>query len=97
MKHIISGALLALASAGTPFVASAREPAVDFSISLGNVAFGYSDGYWDRDHNWHAWRNKQESQYYREHNAEHYTAARHNRNRKDKNQGWRNERWWDSH
>ena len=97
MKHIMSGALVALALAAAPFVASARQPAVDFSISLGNVAFGYSDGYWDRDHHWHAWRNRAESQYYRDHYREHYTEVRHNRDRKDKNQGWRNERWWDEH
>ncbi len=99
MKHIVKGALIALALAGAPVVASipASAAAVDFSISLGNAAFGYSDGYWDRDHNWHAWRNKSEAQYYRTHNADHYVAARHDKDRKDKDKGWRNDRWWDNH
>ncbi len=98
MKHIIKGALIALALAGAPLVASApAEAAADFSISLGNAAFGYSDGYWDRDHHWHAWHNKTKSQYYRTHNAEHYVAARHDRDRKDQDKGWRNDRYWEYH
>src|SRR5258705_13811106 len=75
MRHIIKGALIALALAGASVTASAPAvAAVDFSVSLGNAAFGYSDGYWDRDHRWHAWRNRQESQYFRDHYGEHYVA-----------------------
>ena len=96
MKHIIKGALIALALAGAPIVASVpATAAVDFSISLGNAAFGYSDGYWDRDRHWHAWRNAEESEYFRTHYGEHYVAVRHDHDRKDRDQGWRNERWWD--
>jgi hypothetical protein len=59
MRHVIKGALVALALAGTPLVVSApAAAATDFSITLGNAAFGYSDGYWDRDHRFHAWRNR---------------------------------------
>ena len=98
MKHIINGALVAIALAAAPAAAIApAHAAVDFSISLGNAAFGFSDGYWDRDHHWHNWRNKDEARYFREHYREHYQAARHDRDRKDKNQGWREERWWDHH
>jgi Spy/CpxP family protein refolding chaperone len=98
MRLIVKTALLALALAGAPVVASVpASAATDFSITLGNAAFGYSDGYWDRDHHWHGWRNKAEAQYFREHNREHYEAARHDHDRKDKNQGWREERWWDRH
>jgi hypothetical protein len=98
MKHLIKGTLIAVALAGASVVASVPAvAATDFSISLGNAAFGYSDGYWDRDHNWHAWHNRAESRYYQTHNAEHYVATRHDRDRKDKDKGWRNERWWDKH
>jgi len=98
MRHIIKGALIALALAGASVTASAPAvAAVDFSVSLGNAAFGYSDGYWDRDHRWHAWRNRQESQYFRDHYGEHYVASRHDRDRKDRDKGWRSERWWESH
>jgi hypothetical protein len=98
VKHVIKGALVVLALAGAPMIASApASAAVDFSVSLGNAAFGYSDGYWDRDHHWHAWRNKAEAQYFRNHYGEHYTNVRHNHDRKDRDQGWRNDHWWDHH
>ena len=96
MKHLKS-ALIALALVATPVMASAPAAAagVDFSVSLGNAAFGYSDGYWDRDHNWHTWRNKDEAQYFRTHNAEHYAEVKHDKDPKDHDQGWRNDRYWD--
>jgi hypothetical protein len=98
MKHIVKGALIALALAGSSVMASAPAgAAVDFSIALGNAAFGYSDGYWDRDHHWHAWRNREESRYFRDHYGEHYVAVRHDKDRKDHDKGWRNERWWENH
>ena len=99
MKYIVKGALIALALAGAPVIASAPAAAagVDFSITLGNAAFGYSDGYWDRDHRFHAWRNKEESEYFRNHYGEHYAAVRHDKDRKDRDKGWRNERWWENH
>lgn len=98
MKHILKGALIALALTGAPMIAAApASAATDFSITLGNAAFGYSDGYWDRDHHWHGWRNKAESQYFRDHYKDHYVAMRHDHDRKDRDQGWRNDRWWDHH
>ena len=97
MKHVIKSALIALALAGAPLIVSAPAMAADFSISLGNAAFGFSDGYWDRDHHWHKWANKDESKYYQTHYAEHYVAVRHDHDPKDKDQGWRVERWWDNH
>jgi hypothetical protein len=97
MKHFIKGALISLALAGAPIVATAPAfAAVDFSISLGNAAFGYSDGYWDRDHHFHAWRNAEEQRYFREHYGEHYVASRHDADRKDRDQGWHEtNRWWE--
>jgi hypothetical protein len=98
MKHLVKGALIAIALAGVPVMASVPAvAAADFSITLGNAAFGYSDGYWDRDHHWHAWQNKAESQYFRNHYKDHYVAARHDHDRNDHDQGWRNDRWWDRH
>jgi hypothetical protein len=99
MKHIIKAALIALALAGGPIVVSvpATAAVVDFSVTLGNAAFGYSDGYWDRDHHWHKWSNRAEAKYFRDHYNEHYVAVRHDHDRKDHDQGWRNERWWDHH
>jgi hypothetical protein len=97
MKHI-KGALIALALVAAPLSATApATAAVNVAVSLGNAAFGYSDGYWDRDHQWHKWRNKAESQYFRTHYGEHYMAVRHDKDRKDRDKGWRNERWWEEH
>jgi hypothetical protein len=96
MRQLIKGALIAIVLGGAPVFASAPAlAAVDFSLSLGNAAFGFSDGYWDRDHHWHAWRNKAEQAYFRDHYREHYAEVRHDRDRKDRDQGWReNNRWW---
>jgi hypothetical protein len=93
MKLLISGTLLAFALVTAPVITSPpAAAAVDFSISLGNAAFGFSDGYWDRDHQWHTWRSRDEQRYFQSHYGEHYVNARHDR---DRDQGWRNERWWD--
>jgi hypothetical protein len=98
MKYFLKTTLIALALTVTPIAVSLpAAAAVDFSVSLGNAAFGYTDGYWDRDHMWHSWQNKAQAQYYRAHNAQHYVAARHDKNPKDQDKGWRNENYWDKH
>ena len=96
MNRLITSALVSLCLAGATLGAGTpASAAADFSISLGNAAFAYSDGYWDRDHHWHAWRNRAESEYFRSHFGEHYVNTRHDRDRRDHDQGWRGERWWD--
>jgi hypothetical protein len=37
---------------------------VDFSISLGEAVFGYSDGYYDNRRRWHDWRSDDERRWY---------------------------------
>jgi hypothetical protein len=65
------------------------------SIDPGGIAFGYRDGYWDRDHRWHGWRNEDEANWYRSHYREHYYDRRHEEEREH---GWRDaDRWWDRH
>lgn len=49
------------------------------SISFGDVAFGYSDGYWDNGHRWHAWRNADEARGYRSHSGSNYHDWHHDR------------------
>jgi hypothetical protein len=95
MRTTVKIALVAIALAGTPLMTS-RPAAAEVSISVnpGGIAFGYADGYWDRDHHWHAWRNKTDAQWYRDHYHDHYYAYRHDRDHGD---GWRDERWWDHH
>jgi|SRR5580658_3145415 hypothetical protein len=96
MRPAIGVAFLALALLGAPLAAvtpvAARDE-VKVSIDPNDVAFAYDDGYWDRDHHWHAWRNPDEAEWYRTHYHEHYTARKHDA---DRDQGWRDaDRWWD--
>ena len=96
MKPAIKGAMFVLALAGAPLaIATApAQAAVDFGITLGpNVAFAYQDGYWDRDHHWHRW-GRGEAAWYRAHYHDHYYGWRHDRDRHDRNVGWREEHWW---
>ena len=93
IRRLLHVALFALPLLAAPVITTVpASAAVDFSISLGNAAFGYADGYWDRDHHWHAWHNRAEARYFRDHNRDHYAEMRHNRVR---DQGWRDERWWE--
>jgi hypothetical protein len=58
----------------------------------GEAAFGYSDGYWDRGHNWHGWNSPQAAASFRAANGSHYYDRRHDQ---DNNQGWHdNDRYW---
>jgi len=98
-RRQIEVALIALALAGPALVAASLPQAaradVRISIDPGAVAYGYNDGYWDRDHHWHPWPNRADADWYREHDRAHYYDRRHDRERDG---GWRgNDRWWDHH
>lgn len=49
-----------------------RRGQTGFSISLGNIVFGYSDGYYDPQRRWHKWRNRNERRWYQENHGESY-------------------------
>ena len=91
MKHLRLAAVVVGAVAALTFAnaspASAKET-FSFSFNTGDVAFAYSDGYWDRSHKWHKWHNTREAREYRSHYASNYTPARHTR---VKNGGWRDQ------
>ena len=75
MKRIILAVLAASA-----FVAAANAPAAaapTIRFDFGNVQLGYSDGYWDNGHKWHAWRRGELARYRAEH-RDTYHAWRHN-------------------
>lgn len=94
MRRTITFAIAALALAAAPLATIAPAAAADATVSVnsGGIAFGYSDGYWDRDHQWHQWRDRDEAREWREHNKDHYYDRRHD---EEKDAGWRGERWWD--
>lgn len=97
MKTSIKVAFLALGLLGGAAIVGQPAMADNVSVAIGpggGVAFGYEDGYWDRAHSWHAWRNAEEAAAWRRENAAHYYAWRHDR---DHDMGWREERWWENH
>lgn len=65
---------------------AAAAGSFSFSFNAGDVAFAYSDGYWDRSHKWHAWRNAREAREYRARYSHNYNHMRHS---KARNKGWR--------
>lgn len=90
-------ALVAVALGGSVLTMglSAHADNVTVGVGPGGIAFGYSDGYWDRDHHWHAWRNHEEAERWRAENSAHYYDWKHDR---DRDQGWHNnDHWWDHH
>ena len=86
MKKLLSTQRVALAFAA---VMLASVPAMAAEVSVGvalpGIAFGYSDGYWDRDHHWHEWRDRDEAEHWRAENREHFYAYNHDH---DHDQGW---------
>ena len=89
MKIVLAGAIAALALAGATLTSTAPAQAfVHFGISIneGDVMFAYRDGYWDRDHRWHRWDDRDDWRWYREHHPDRYSDWRHDR---DRDMGWR--------
>jgi len=68
----VAVALLLSVSAG---VANA---AVSVGFDIGNVAIGYSDGYYDNGHHWHRWAHRDDLAAYRGAHADSYHEWRHN-------------------
>ena len=72
----------------------------NFAIVLGNVVFGYSDGYYDNDRRWHSWRSTDERSWYRQNHGRTYYNMRRNRDqhrirrdwREGRRQDWRDDR-----
>jgi len=102
MRMFLKGAAIALALAGTMLVAAgtANAAGITFttndrgrdhgstgiSISFGDVAYGYQDGYWDNGHRWHNWRNRHDRDNYRGQHGDNYRNGNHGRY---SGQGWR--------
>ncbi len=94
MRHAVKIALVAFALTGAALLPNGTATAADVTVGVnsGSIAFGYSDGYWDRDHAWHNWRNEQEASRWREGNREHYFDRKH---AEERNEGWRDDdRYW---
>ncbi len=81
---VIVGAIATLTLAHAA-PAAARDT-FSFSFNTGDVAFAYSDGYWDNNRQWHGWNNRREARMYREQHSDNYRHKRHSR---EHNNGWR--------
>ena len=92
MNKSFNNLFLALALAGatltgvvTVGVTPAYAADVGVSFNLGDVAIGYSDGYWDHNHQWHKWQSAKHRQAYQHADGAEYHATKHTRTA---NQGW---------
>jgi hypothetical protein len=98
MRMILATALVGLSLATVSAVQTNQALAADnVTVGIGNggVAFGYSDGYWDRGHQWHNWENKAATDRFRSENKDHYYDAKHD---SAPGAGWRDsDRYWEHH
>ena len=100
MNKTLSAAVMALLLAGATItsltVSATPARAANVTFDLGDVAIGYSDGYWDRDHHWHKWQNTKHREAYQHNEGAEYHATAHTR---APNQGWheRDEHEHDDH
>lgn len=85
LTALMAAVTMGAAACSTPAPAAARESFV-FGFNTGNVAFAYSDGYWDRSHHWHSWRSPRESYEFRMQYSDRYDHHRHGHYR---DAGWR--------
>ena len=90
MKLVRAAAIAALVTAALSGCAGSSggygTGSSSFSFDTGSVRLGYSDGYWDTNHNWHSWGNARESREFRARYKARYVHDRHTRY---KNEGWR--------
>jgi hypothetical protein len=95
MPKYLNGATAALLLAGTALVTTGAaraddnrysndRPSTTISLSFGDVATGYRDGYYDNSHSWHRWNGDTDYQAYRLQHADSYRDYNHDR---DSNNG----------
>jgi hypothetical protein len=63
--------------------AGAAQAAVSVGFNFGDVAIGYSDGYYDHGHRWHNWRGRDDAEFWRRSHYRDYHNWRHD-----------DRRWW---
>ena len=88
MTKTLKAAAIALALAGTSLIGiTTAAHAVDAVVTFdpGTVQYGYSDGYWTKSKEWHAWEKPEHVEVYRKVPDAKYYEYRHDR---DPDQGW---------
>jgi hypothetical protein len=61
----------------------------DFNVSLGDVVFGYSDGYYDNERRWHDWSNDDERNWYQQNHRQSYYQMQREQDRDSMRRDWR--------
>lgn len=84
MKKTLAAVAVAFAFSGAAFTAHTAS-AQTVVFDTGNVAIGYSDGYWDRSHTWHTWNRAEDMAAYRAAKNAEWHEWKHDR---DKDMGW---------
>ncbi len=79
LKILLTAGLLC--GAGMAGMLPAAAQPSGFSFRLGDIGFAYDDGYYDRSHRWHGWRDRRERDWYRVNYRHHYSAYGHDRDR----------------
>ena len=94
MRNFAKITFVAIAFAAVPLafstlgsVTANAQASVQFDI--GNVAIGYSDGYWDRAHTWHTWERPEHRETYRAAKNSEYHESNHDH---EKDMGWHERR-----
>lgn len=92
-KNTLAALVAALLATGTLAPLPKAHAAVSVQFDGGNVAFGYSDGYWDRGHQWHRWPSTAVRNDWHKQNGAHYYGHAHTH---DRGAGWRdNDHYWE--
>lgn len=86
----VAGGSLALGTAHADEVTTSRT-----TTTTTSPAFGYEDGYWARNHEWHGWANPGERETFEKTYHAHYYSGMHTA---APDQGWReHDEYWESH
>jgi hypothetical protein len=102
LKPIVAAIALGTAALLTAGAASAhdyrRSSSVSVYIDTGNIAVGYTNGYYDYGHRWHSWRSREHYRAYchRRHGRCYNYSYRHDRgrhygHRRGHHRGWRDD------
>ena len=80
-RILVAAALIAAAPLALPVASSPAQAQVGITFDLGNVGYGYRDGYVDRDRRYYRWRNAEHARYYRNQYRDYYVYENYDRNR----------------
>jgi hypothetical protein len=72
LKNAAVVLVLGVTLTGGPMANAARV-----TFDIGNVAVGYSDGYYDNAHSWHPWAHAADARHYRAAHKDMYHTWRH--------------------